>query len=160
MDLLNDAENLTGTFLFWFDLHRLVALALDRLGALFLAPREVVGRELVAFLDRFPGMTALTFSDGTPFVEPMTQTFLDEERAKWAPSGAAGGGGPAVVITAPLASKIRDGVTMSSRPSPVTSAAVTCSIHHELPTTGIASSSAPVTPSSTPVSTITSTAPS
>ncbi|HEY2409958.1 MAG TPA: type VI secretion system protein TssA [Polyangiaceae bacterium] len=88
LELLNTAEDMTGTFLFWFDLHRMVALAMDRLGALFLPARESVGREIVGFVTRYPAIVGLTFADGTAFADAATQSWLDQERQKW------GGGSP------------------------------------------------------------------
>jgi type VI secretion system protein VasJ len=93
--LLTTAEDLTGTYLFWFDLQRLVALAMDRLGAQFAAAREAVGREVVSFITRNPTLPTLTFADGTPFADSATQTWLAEETQKW--SASAGSVGPSAV---------------------------------------------------------------
>jgi type VI secretion system protein VasJ len=86
--LLTTAEDLTGTYLFWFDLQRLVALSMDRLGVQFAAAREAVGREVVSFITRNPTLPTLTFADGTPFADSATQTWLTEETQKWSASGA------------------------------------------------------------------------
>jgi len=91
--LLTSAEDLTGTYLFWFDLHRMVALAMDRLGVQFAAAREAVGREVVAFITRNPTLPKLTFADGSPFADAATETWLAEETQKWAASGG-GSAGP------------------------------------------------------------------
>jgi type VI secretion system protein VasJ len=96
VELLSNAEELTSTYLFWFDLHRHVATAMDRLGALFVDPRQVVGREVVGFLSRFPNTEKLCFSDGTPFADAATQTWLEDERAKHA-AGAGAPSGPSQV---------------------------------------------------------------
>jgi type VI secretion system protein VasJ len=88
MDLLLAAEAATGNFLFWLDLHRTVATTLDRLGPTFGAAREAVGREVVAFVQRFPALPTLAFANGTPFAEGATKTWLDEEAAKYGGSGA------------------------------------------------------------------------
>jgi type VI secretion system protein VasJ len=93
--LLTTAEDLTGTYLFWFDLQRLVALAMDRLGVQFAAAREAVGREVVSFVTRNPTLPTLTFADGTPFADSATQTWLTEETQKWSSSG--GSVGPSAV---------------------------------------------------------------
>jgi type VI secretion system protein VasJ len=90
MDLLNLAEDAAATSLFWFDLHRLVAVAMDNLGALFLGAREAVGREVVAFVERLPGVTGLVFADGTPFADAATKAWLEAEQQKL--RGAGGGG--------------------------------------------------------------------
>jgi type VI secretion system protein VasJ len=87
LEALMAAEAATGSFLFWLDLHRLVANALDRLGPTFAPAREVVGREVVAFVQRFPSIPSLAFSNGTPFADGATKTWLDEEAARWGGSG-------------------------------------------------------------------------
>lgn len=91
LPLLTSAEDLTATYLFWFDLHRMVALAMDRLGVQFAAAREAVGREVVGFVTRNPSLPKLTFADGSPFADNATETWLAEETQKWAASGAAAG---------------------------------------------------------------------
>jgi len=92
MELLTLAEEQSAQSIFWLDLHRMVALAMDRLGALFLDARTTVGREVVAFVDRFPNLVTLCFSDGTPFADAGTQSFLDEERKKHGSGGGPSGG--------------------------------------------------------------------
>jgi type VI secretion system protein VasJ len=91
LDLLTSTEDLSGQHLFWLDLHRYVALAMDRLGALFVDARAVVGREVVAFLQRFPTIPSLAYNDGTPFADPGTLMWLDEERSKHGQGGGGGG---------------------------------------------------------------------
>jgi type VI secretion system protein VasJ len=88
-ELLAAAEEMVARYLFWLDVHRYVALAMDNLGPAYAAAREMVGREAVYFVARLPGVGEMAFSDGTPFADAATQTWLDEERAKW---GAGGGG--------------------------------------------------------------------
>ncbi len=90
MELLNTAESLSGQYIFWFDLQRWAALALDRMGALFLEARAVVGAEAHAFIQRFPALVELKFADGTPFADAATVSWLEEEAKK---HGAATGGG-------------------------------------------------------------------
>ncbi|MEI7895241.1 MAG: type VI secretion system domain-containing protein, partial [Myxococcales bacterium] len=90
-DLLRRAEELTGQYLFWFDLHWMVALAMERLGAVFLPARDEVGRELVMLLMRFPTLAGLRFSDGTAFARPQAVAWLEGEQKKL---GAGGGSGP------------------------------------------------------------------
>lgn len=89
------AENAAGANLFWLDLHRWSARALDTIGAA--DARAALGREIVAFLSRLPGIETYAFSDGTPFADAETRTFLDEERARYG-----SGGGGAVVKRDPL----------------------------------------------------------
>ncbi|MGZ3475063.1 MAG: type VI secretion system protein TssA [Polyangiales bacterium] len=92
LDLLNIAEDASASSLYWFDLHRLVAVAMDNLGALFIGAREVVGKELVGFVQRFPALPTLSFTDGTPFADPATKSFLEAEAKK---HGGGGGSGAA-----------------------------------------------------------------
>jgi type VI secretion system protein VasJ len=95
-DLLNTAEAMTSDYLFWLDPHRFVALAMDRIGPQFLAAREMVGREVTYFVTRMPAVATLSFSDGMPFADAATHTWLEEEARKWG----SGGGGSAASATA------------------------------------------------------------
>ena len=95
LELLNTAEEMTSRYLFWLDLHRFVALAMDNLGPSFAAARELVGREACYFVARLPGVASMTFSDGTPFADAATQTWLDEESRR---VGAGGGGSAASAV--------------------------------------------------------------
>ena len=83
LELLLAAEETSGKYLYWLDLHRHVALAMDKLGPAFSAAREVVGREVTGFVGRVPGVTDLAFSDGTPFADAGTKTWLSEEVRRW-----------------------------------------------------------------------------
>jgi type VI secretion system protein VasJ len=94
-ELLATAEDMVPRYLFWLDLHRYVALAMDNLGPSFAAAREVVGREVTYFVARMPGVASLTFDEGTPFADAATQSWLDEEARTW---GAGGGGSAAAAV--------------------------------------------------------------
>jgi type VI secretion system protein VasJ len=98
LELVSAAEEVTGKFLFWLDAHRYVALALDKLGPSFTAARDVVGREVCAFVARVPGVADLAFSDGTPFAEPGTKSWLAEEAKKF--GGSSGPSAGAAVASA------------------------------------------------------------
>jgi len=89
LDLLGAAEELTNQYILWLDLHRYVAMAMDRLGALFIEARKVVGREVVALIQRVPAIPTISFADGTPFADAGTQMWLDEAVAAF---GGGGGG--------------------------------------------------------------------
>jgi type VI secretion system protein VasJ len=91
LDLLNSAEDVTNQYIYWLDLHRYVALAMERLGALFIEARKIVGRELVGFLQRASALPSLSFSDGTPFADPGTQMWLNDVQTEFG-AGAGGGG--------------------------------------------------------------------
>lgn len=97
LGLLNAAEEAAQNRYFWLDLHRFSAQALDRLGPHFIAAREMLGKEVVAQLLKFPTLVDLTFSDGTPFADAGTRSWLEEEAKKW---GVGGGGGGASAATA------------------------------------------------------------
>ena len=88
LELLMLAEETSGKYLYWLDVHRLVALALEKLGPAFAGAREVVGREVAAFVARVPSVPDLAFSDGTPFAETGTKAWLGEEAKRF--GGASG----------------------------------------------------------------------
>jgi type VI secretion system protein VasJ len=88
--LRDAAEDALSEHIFWLDLHRWSALALERLGPPFAAARDAVGRETTALLARLPGLSSLYFANGTPFASPETADWLGSEGARWG-----GGGAPA-----------------------------------------------------------------
>jgi type VI secretion system protein VasJ len=94
-DVLMRAEELTPQYLFWLDLHRYVSTSMERIGPQFLAAREAVGREVVAFASRMGNVDALCFNDGTPFADAQTRAWLEEEMRKHG-----GGGGSAAAAAA------------------------------------------------------------
>ncbi|MCL2778319.1 MAG: type VI secretion system protein TssA [Polyangiaceae bacterium] len=79
--LLDAAEDAVGNHVFWLDPHRFSAIALEKKGAEYRAARQAVGRELVAFLKRAPGILHLLFSTGTPFAAPDTLDWIEQEMA-------------------------------------------------------------------------------
>jgi type VI secretion system protein VasJ len=90
--LANQAEELTGRFLFWLDLHRYVALGLDRQGANFQEAKDSVIQALLSFLRLHPGVLGLCFADGTPFADEATKAWIEEEMSKGGGGGAGGDG--------------------------------------------------------------------
>ncbi len=72
--LLESAEARVGQFLFWLDLSRYVAEALEHLG--FMDAREAVIQETAVFVYRLPGIENLSFSDGMPFADENTKEWL------------------------------------------------------------------------------------
>ena len=80
-ELRDASEAALSEHIFWLDLHRYSALALERLGAMFAAARAAVVRETVSFLERMPGVDQLAFSNGSPFADAETVAWLDRERA-------------------------------------------------------------------------------
>jgi type VI secretion system protein VasJ len=99
--LRDAAEEALAENIFWLDLHRYTALALERLGAENLPARDAVARDLLAFLDRVPGLPSLVFANGSPFAEPETVDWIASERERL--------GGP-VRRSAPVAVAVDDTV--------------------------------------------------
>jgi type VI secretion system protein VasJ len=92
-ELVKAAESRIGQFLFWIDLSRYSAEALEQLGQTDLA--TVVAAQTADFVRRFPGLERLAFSDGTLFANDDTRQWLQtvahplaEEPARPSPSGA------------------------------------------------------------------------
>jgi len=75
-NLLSACESRVAQFLFWLDLSRYAAEALENLG-MKAASAEVTGLT-VLYVKRLPGVERLTFSDGTPFADPDTKRWLAE----------------------------------------------------------------------------------
>lgn len=73
-ELVKAAESRIGQFLFWIDLSRYSAEALEQLGRADLA--AVVAAETAEFVRRLPGLERLSFSDGTLFANDDTRQWL------------------------------------------------------------------------------------
>ena len=87
LKLLEFCEGNAVDRLFWLDLHRHAATALEALGH---APaRTVLVAQTAAFLKRFPGVVDLAFDSGTPFADAATRMWIAEELL---PAGGGGGG--------------------------------------------------------------------
>ncbi|MEA1936204.1 MAG: type VI secretion system protein TssA [Thermodesulfobacteriota bacterium] len=74
--LLESAEARVEQFLFWLDLNRYVAEALEQLG--YGKAHETVVQETSMYARRLPGIEKLAFSDGTPFADEDTKEWLRE----------------------------------------------------------------------------------
>lgn len=74
--LLKAAEVRVSEFIFWLDLHRLVAESLSRLGGKFEKAAEEVVQATAEFVRRLPGVDDYSFADGTPFADPETREWL------------------------------------------------------------------------------------
>lgn len=68
----------SGTFHVWLDLQRILAGALRNLGTPYAPVHRAVLADTALLIDRLPGLPTLSFSDGTPFADPLTQDWLDE----------------------------------------------------------------------------------
>lgn len=64
---------------YWLDAHRFTATALEALGLPFEEARRSVVAELAHFVQRFPGVIELKFSDGTPFADDQTRLWIEAE---------------------------------------------------------------------------------
>ena len=71
-----EGEDFFPAALFCLDLQHLIDRALDALGPEYAEARNRVRGECGRFLRRLSGVETLTFSDGTPFAGPETQTWL------------------------------------------------------------------------------------
>ncbi len=85
--LIQNAEQKFSQYIFWLDLNRYVAEALGDLGSGCEAARRAVCQETAAFLERYPDLATLRFSDGTAFADPQTKGWLKRLR----PAGPEGG---------------------------------------------------------------------
>ena len=75
-ELLEYAESRVGQFLFWLDLSRYVAEALEQLG--YDEALDVVSEETAQYARRLKGIEKLAFSDGTPFADEATQGWIED----------------------------------------------------------------------------------
>lgn len=89
--IIEFCESRLPTFPFWLDLDYQSARGFAMLEARGAPMRQAIIKNVLAFLERLPGIEHLTFSDGTPFASNETQQWLDECRAQQA--GNAGGDG-------------------------------------------------------------------
>lgn len=64
---------------FWLDAQHALSQAMQASGSGFDAARAAVRGQLAAFLARVPGLTGLSFSDGTPFASTQTLNWIDRE---------------------------------------------------------------------------------
>ncbi|MDR5860458.1 type VI secretion system protein TssA [Halomonas eurihalina] len=85
-------ENSLALSPYWLEGHRLSAELARRLEH----PRcaEAIREETARFVDRLPGIEALTFSDGTAFLDAETQTWLAETSGPGSPVAPLGDGDP------------------------------------------------------------------
>ena len=72
---------------FCLDMHRMLHEALVQAGPRFAPAALVVGQETLAFIDRFPGVESLRFTDNTPFADGATRAWLEGLKAPAASSG-------------------------------------------------------------------------
>jgi type VI secretion system protein VasJ len=70
------AEDALSQNVFWLDIHRYSALALEHLGPTHAQARAAVERETFSLVERLPGLPNQLFSDGTPFASADTVDWL------------------------------------------------------------------------------------
>lgn len=75
-------ESRIPAFPFWLDLDRQAARGYSMLGEPGAPMRQAIIKNLLAFVERLPGIETLTFSDGTPFASDDTRQWLEECRAQ------------------------------------------------------------------------------
>ncbi len=75
-DTVNAAESRVPVFLFWLDLNLFTVRAMEMLGPRFQEAREAVCTETALYVWRLPGIENMAFSDGTPFADKETRTWL------------------------------------------------------------------------------------
>jgi len=71
------AEAAIADSLFWLTPHRLCAGALEALG--HAAAAAAIRESLASLLRRLPGLERLSFQDGTPFADPLTLSWIEED---------------------------------------------------------------------------------
>ncbi|MCC7142183.1 MAG: type VI secretion system protein TssA [Candidatus Eisenbacteria bacterium] len=103
--VLQMTEERLGTAVFWLDLNRYAAAALEAMGPAFQVCAQAVVDETALLLRRFPVLKELRFAGGAPVANPATQQWL-ATRVLAAGEGAGPGGGAA----APAAGDDLDGL--------------------------------------------------
>lgn len=66
-------------FHFWLDLQRLMVTAMEALGEPYAATRKAILIETALLINRVPKLTALTYSDGTAFSDPLTSDWIETD---------------------------------------------------------------------------------
>ncbi|ASP35448.1 type VI secretion system protein TssA [Labrenzia sp. VG12] len=87
--LIKSAESAFVASPFWLDAQFHLASAMEAAGESYDAARRLVIGELSSFTKRFPNVSDLSFSDGTPFASVETKDWISAEVS----SGGSGGGG-------------------------------------------------------------------
>ncbi len=80
-------EDMLSSSPFWFEGNKISAQAMDDLGKKFSNARASIVSSTHAFLQRFPGLSELTFADGSPFVSDNLKQWLANETGTNAESG-------------------------------------------------------------------------
>ena len=75
-DIVRFAEAQLAVFPFWLDLNRLCAEALGRMGERYAAARREIASQVQGFVQRVPGIQAMTFAGGKPFADDATKAWI------------------------------------------------------------------------------------
>ena len=78
MGVLEQTESRLATAVFWLDLHRYAAQALEGLGPTHAACAQAVVEEVAQLLRRFPTLKDFRFKEGQPLANAATQRWLSE----------------------------------------------------------------------------------
>lgn len=76
-ELINASENNLGRYIFWMDLNRYTAVALEKMGKSHGEALETVCSTTSVFCSRLKGIEAYAFSDGTPFASAETLAWIE-----------------------------------------------------------------------------------
>jgi type VI secretion system protein VasJ len=76
--VIKETEVRIGQYLFWLDLSRLSAQALEELGPKYQRAQESICQQTALFVGRLKGIEKLSFSDGTPFADAKTRRWLKD----------------------------------------------------------------------------------
>jgi type VI secretion system protein VasJ len=74
--LVTASEYQLPQYIFWLDLNRYSAIALENLGTPYQKASECLAQETAFFMSRFPSLATLKFFDGTPFADKETCEWL------------------------------------------------------------------------------------
>jgi type VI secretion system protein VasJ len=92
----NGEEAFSGEgMLFWLDLQRYICAALVGQDPAYAACSKAIRTELALLLSRLPTLPSLSFEDGTPFADGITQEWIQSDVLSLL--GGGGGGGPAPI---------------------------------------------------------------
>jgi type VI secretion system protein VasJ len=91
----NGEEAFSGDgMLFWFDLQRYICAGLAGLGPEYAGCSKAIRTELALLLSRLPALVNLSFDDGTPFADSMTQDWIQNDVLSLLGGGSGGGTAP------------------------------------------------------------------
>lgn len=75
-NLVQICESNISTAMFWLDLHRLSEQALAKIGSSCDSARSEITRQVEWLIQQFPDLPLLSFSDGTPFADEETRSWM------------------------------------------------------------------------------------